>query len=367
MKVKKYRADTMPEVMIQVRKELGKDAVILQSKEVFDGGFLGMFKKKKIEVIAALDQEPLVQPAKTSRRTQQIVNRASSTEIMNEMKYLRRMVEQRVNKEEPFFESEYLQMYSYLLEQEIEAELAEKMVASVKQRHEKESIPATLYQVRRDTLKELQFYLSSCVTGGIDASKRVIQFIGPTGVGKTTTIAKIAAFEMMKNRKRVAFITTDTYRIAAVEQLKTYAKILDVPLEVAYSIADYKQAIEKFEDYDFIFVDTAGRNFLDATYVDELQRAVDLSENVQTFLVLSLTAKQKDLLMVERQFHHLPISGIIFTKLDETLQYGSLLTVPYRTNLGIAYLSNGQSVPDDLLKPDPLLLGKYILGGLDDE
>ena len=108
---------------------------------------------------------------------------------------------------------------------------------------------------------------------GINFNRKIIQFIGPTGVGKTTTLAKVAAQSILEHEKKIAFITADTYRIAAIDQLKTYARILNVPVEVAYSIEDYKNALNKFQDYDIIFVDTAGRNFRDVKYVQRTERS----------------------------------------------------------------------------------------------
>src|SRR5690606_31469071 len=111
------------------------------------------------------------------------------------------------------------------------------------------------------------------------------------GVGKTTTLAKVAAKSILQENRKVAFITMDTYRIAAIEQLKTYAKILDTPVEVVYSIEDYRNAIQKLKGYDLILVDTAGRNYRDEQYVKELTQNIVEAENVENYLVLSLTAK----------------------------------------------------------------------------
>ncbi len=125
---------------------------------------------------------------------------------------------------------------------------------------------------------KLEKHLNDLQFDGIDYDRQIIQFVGPTGVGKTTTLAKIAAQSILQHEKKIAFITADTYRIAAIEQLKTYARILDVPLEVAYSIEDYKNALDKFQDYDIIFVDTAGRNFRDERYVHELKEVISFEK-----------------------------------------------------------------------------------------
>lgn len=359
MKIKKYRATTMPEIMNQVRKELGKEAVILQSREVFDGGFLGMFQKKRLEVIAALDDEPLQQQVHRKKGVS-----SNEPDVMTEIKWLRRMVEEQTNQSKPFIESEYLQIYQYLLSQEFDAEMSKAMVKRVRKKHQESGLQPDLTEIKMDMMKELQTRFAACIEMGIHHGhhKRVIQFIGPTGVGKTTTLAKIAALEIKKHQKKVAFITTDTYRIAAVEQLRTYAKILDVPLEVAYSAEDYQKAVQKFSAYDLIFVDTAGRNFFDPIYMKELVQSIDLTEETKNYLVMSLTAKQHDLLLLLRQFEDVHMDGLILTKLDETRQYGSLFTLPDKSGMKIAYLSNGQAVPDDLMEPNPQTISRHIMG-----
>src|SRR5699024_7200672 len=127
-------------------------------------------------------------------------------------------------------------------------------------------------RIKEQLRQEIESMLT--VEPGISFKRQVIQFVGPTGVGKTTTLAKVAALTMLKYKKKVAFVTTDTYRIAAIDQLKTYAKILNVPIRVAYSLADYEAALKEFATYDHIFVDTAGRNFRDPKYVRELKQMI---------------------------------------------------------------------------------------------
>ena len=127
--------------------------------------------------------------------------------------------------------------------------------------------------------------------GGISYSKKYINVLGPTGVGKTTTIAKMAARAVLEKKKKVGFITTDTYRIAAIEQLKTYAGLLQAPMEIVYNEQDLQEAMRKFENLDVVFIDTAGRNYKEAKFVQDLQKLIDFEENTETFLVLSTTSK----------------------------------------------------------------------------
>src|SRR5699024_11151602 len=150
--------------------------------------------------------------------------------------------------------------YQFLLDQDVELSLAQSLINRVIKAHELTHIEATEKTVKDSLENLLHEQLEDVSFEGITFDKQIIQFVGPTGVGKTTTIAKIAAHCMLEHKKKIAFITADTYRIAAIDQLKTYARILDIPLKVAYSKKDFKQAIESFQAYDLILVDTAGRN-----------------------------------------------------------------------------------------------------------
>lgn len=373
MKVKKFIAASMPEIMKKIRADLGSDAVILHSKEIRRGGFLGLFKKKMIEVVAALDPQPIMKqeqprslpnhvPLPNHSQERRIDDNA---EVLNEIKYLKKILEHQAKQSDHGYLPDYQFIYQYLLSQEVEDQLAKELIDSVIRKHEDGSQSLTpeialtqLREVLGERLRDVSFK-------GITYDRQVVQFAGPTGVGKTTTLAKIAANCILVDRKKVAFITTDTYRIAAIDQLKTYAKILDVPIEVAYTIKDYREAIEKFSIYDIILVDTAGRNFRDEQYIADLQK--NIGSDTKTYLVLSLTAKPNDIIDIYKQFQHLSIEEIIFTKLDETMQFGSLINIVLNNKVGIAYLTNGQAVPDDILTPTPKIITDYILAGYSNE
>lgn len=189
--------------------------------------------------------------------------------------------------------------------------------------------------------------------GEISLAKKYINVIGPTGVGKTTTLAKIAANIILRQQKSVGFITTDTYRIGAIEQLKTYANILDVPLEVCYSLEDFEHATKKLEECDVILIDTAGRNFRNKKYVEDLMQVVDYKREMETLLVLSMTAKQDDLEEIYQQFSAIKIDAFVFTKLDETSSYGAMINLIVACKKGAAYITTGQNVPDDIVPATP--------------
>lgn len=375
MKVKKYVAATMPEAMHQIRKELGADAVILNSKEVRNGSFFGLFKKRKIEVIAALDPQPTA-PKDSSKigppdiklgKNDSSGQSTMDKHVLNEIKQLKKLFEVQNQQVNTNFSPQYKLVYQHLIDQEVTEALASELVYTVIDQHSNRQDEMPQHVIFEDTMKEISARLAKLSFEGIAYNKRIIHFVGPTGVGKTTTIAKVAAESMMKDQKKVAFITADTYRISAIEQLKTYAQILDVPLEVAYDIKDYKHAVEKFKEYDLILVDTAGRNFRDEKYVQELKQTINFNDEIETYLVLSLTTKPNDLQKISDQFRHISIKEFIFTKIDETRQYGSMLNLAVNNEIGIAYMANGQDVPDDLVKPSPVKISEYIVGEYHDQ
>ena len=175
-------------------------------------------------------------------------------------------------------------------------------------------------------------------------------------------MAKIAALCLLKYKKKIAFITTDTYRIAAIEQLKTYANILNVPIEVCYNVEDFQKAKILFENYDLVFIDTAGRNFRDPKYVAELKNIIDFKKDMETYLVLSLASKQCDMEEIYQQFSSIEIDKLIFTKADETSSYGAMLNVIHSWRKATAYITNGQNVPDDIVTATPENVINHIIG-----
>ena len=369
MKVKKYAAPTMPEVMKQIRNELGSEAVILNSRKVKrSGGFMGLKKKSLVEVVAALDPvpKPLNQGTKLMETNDPLSEYKrtsdSAAHVLNEIQVLKKLIHQStMNKSK--YPAIYQSIYMYLLEQETDETVACRILDQVVSFHESENIEPTRERVKQDVKKEIMIQLEALSYKPISSEQKVVHFVGPTGVGKTTTIAKIAAKSVLKEGKRVAFITADTYRIAAVEQLKTYARILNVPVEVVYTKEDYINAVKKLEDYDFILVDTAGRNFREEIYINELSDSIESDITIDIYLVLSLTSKAKDLMEIYEQFRYLPINQVILTKIDETRQYGSMLNLALEKKTGIAYITNGQDVPDDLMEATPELIANYCTGG----
>lgn len=370
MKVKKFVAKSMSEAMKKIRIELGSEAVILNSKEVETGGLLGFFTKKNIEVIAAIDTAPPVRrplskpnntpskkPNKTSLDTPTIDREkkgVSNNSLEVEVKELKSIVHGISNSIATQFEDypEQLKKINQIfIDQDISPNIRIEVMKKLLKKWyilDKESISNTeLFGWAKEGLRESVAWGEM---GAFRFNKKFLNLVGPTGVGKTTTIAKIAAHCMLKHHKKVAFITTDTFRIAAIEQLKTYAKILNIPVEVVYSVDDFQQAKEKLANYDLVLVDSAGRNFLNDHYIEELKKVIDFDEEMETYLVLSLTSKYRDMATIFEQFQKISINKVIFTKRDETFSRGSIINLINDYKLGVSYITNGQSVPDDIVE-----------------
>lgn len=367
MKIKKISAPNMAEAMQIVKQELGANAVILNSKTVETGGVFGLFKQKSVEVIAALDEKeitdtPPVVPPLDERIEQQTLDELTKQWKSNQRNTfvpenpgVKSAIQAQVQKTGQAQNQGQIRAkripQSQIAELLQNQELNQTMIDLVLKNYDHVQV-----ETEYDVCELLSFNLKNIFRdfkfGGISYDKKYINVVGPTGVGKTTTLAKLAAKCVLAEGKKVAFITTDTYRIAAIEQLRTYAQILSVPLEVCYNAEDFQTAKKKFQDYDVVFIDSAGRNFLNQENVYNLTKIIDYNDEVETFLVFALTGKYADMKKIFKQFATIPIHKFIFTKLDETKSYGAMFNLMYDCRIGTAYLTNGQNVPDDLVDVD---------------
>jgi len=250
-----------------------------------------------------------------------------------------------------------------LVDQEVTEELTAQIIRQLMESQvagkewTKEEAHAACRQIISELVKS-----RSQVSAKLDRSVQYAFFFGPTGVGKTTTIAKLAANSMLKEKRKIGFITADTYRMAAVEQLKTYANILNVPMEVVFSPKEMKQAMERLSDCDLIFVDTAGRNFRNDEYVQGIRELVEQGTNSMNYLVLSLSTKYNDMKTIIDNFGDVPVKHVIFTKADETQSFGSIVNICQTTSLDLSYVTTGQNVPDDIALATPEMVAAMVLG-----
>lgn len=372
----------MPEAMKLIRSELGNDAIILNSRVIQTDGFLGFFKKRNIEVIAALDEKPLdkVQQLKPENRndvnspavlhpakTADVKENSDTEELrkeLSELKCLLSSVVERNAHDDPVLPAPIEKLQNVLLKQEIKESTVETIVNEAMKWWKDSGESKTEAEILTWAKNRMMEKISHLSFSGITFSKKFITVVGPTGVGKTTTLAKMAADCILKHKKKVAFITTDTYRIAAIDQLKTYANILKVPIEVCYNMEDFQKAVTQFENYDVVFIDTAGRNFRNPANVADLQKNIDFSKGMETFLVLSLTSKQVDMEEIYRQFDAVYIDKIILTKADETSTFGAMFNILYSWQKPVAYITNGQNVPDDIISANPEKIVNHLIGAI---
>lgn len=198
---------------------------------------------------------------------------------------------------------------------------------------------------------------------GLGDWKKTVIFTGPTGVGKTTTIAKLAAYYRLKEKRSVALITLDTYRVAAVEHLRMYANVLGVTMDVALTKQEALDCIRKRSKAELILIDTAGRSPRDEAGMEELRRLIALDHPLETHLVLSATTREQDLKDGASRYAGIPIDRLLFTKLDETSGFGGLFDLMKRTGLPLSYLSVGQRVPEDLEAATPDRVADLLLDG----
>jgi flagellar biosynthesis protein FlhF len=378
----------MPDAMKTVRTELGNDAVILNSRIVYTGGIFGFFRKKNVEVIAAVDQKvqqtakPIlkekssflinnpIEPKRVNNEETKGLdtsNSKQSEEILkeiNELKALLKFSHSNSDQVSSAYPLPIQEIQNLMNKHEFSPFLKERFTVSLMEKWFSSSTKNSNEVIQEQMKEEIIQSLSEKSFGRISFSKKYVNVVGPTGVGKTTTLAKIAADCVINHKKKVAFITTDTYRIAAIEQLKTYAQILNVPIEVCYSLEDFKTSTKKFEAFDVILIDTAGRNFRNKKYIDDLQQVIDFNLEMETYLVLALTAKQKDMEDIYQQFSSIQIDRFIFTKADETSIYGSMINMIEKYNIGVAYITTGQNVPDDMIPANPEVIANLIIRGL---
>ncbi|WP_153731295.1 flagellar biosynthesis protein FlhF [Sporosarcina obsidiansis] len=352
MKMKKYTASTMVEAMKKVREDFGDDAVILSSNVTKTKGFLGFFQKRSVEVVAGFDQKIEKQPYEPPIRpvVQPVFESDTTDQLQKEMQEMKKLIKgiQQSDRTLEKYPDELLPLLTRLQSQGLAQEYIVEVGDSLYQQMKKDKKDSTASEQLELMKKWFSAKLKDVPFGGISYTKKYINVLGPTGVGKTTTIAKIAARALLEEKKKIGFITTDTYRIAAIEQLRTYANLLQAPVEIAYNEADFREAIEKLADRDLIFIDTAGRNYKEAKFVEDLQKLVDFSLDMETYLVLSTTSKEQDMDVIVERFEKFPIEKFIFTKIDETSSVGSMINLMLKYNIGMAYYTDGQEVPEDI-------------------
>ena len=263
----------------------------------------------------------------------------------------------------PGLPASMFQLYTDLIDAELGEELSRSLIAQVQRGLSGPDLEDPVL-LRASLLRCLEEQIP--IAGPIQpctGQRRVVALVGPTGVGKTTTIAKLAANFRLREQRRVGLVTVDTYRIAAVEQLRTYADIIDLPMEVVASPQDMRQALQRMSDLDLVLLDTAGRSPRDAVQIQELQAILAESQADEVHLVLSCIASAAQLRQTAEKFARVGATALLLTKLDEAAALGQVYSLLNATRLPLSYVTHGQNVPDDIAVADRRQLARRLLAG----
>ena len=258
--------------------------------------------------------------------------------------------------------NELFNLFTELIDADVEEELSRDLVRQLKQACTPDELAnAGLAKQRLKSMVEGEIRCSSPISAS-SGKRRVVALIGPTGVGKTTTIAKLAANFRLREGIRMGLVTVDTYRIAAVEQLRTYAEIIDLPMKVVTTPREMRRALDELAGLDLVLIDTAGRSPRDELKIQELKSLLAEAQVDEVHLVLSMVASARSLQATAEKFAPAGPTALILTKLDEAVGMGSLLSVARRVPLPISYLTTGQDVPDDIEHAQTRRVSRLVLG-----
>lgn len=402
MIIKKFQGKTEAEATENAKKELGNGVVVMNVKNLKKKGLFSFFKPQVVEVTVALedDTERFTAPKKEPVHTgiAPVINRpvnvapvsAESKEDEKKVEVLEEKIDSIQNmlaaslqkKEEPEEEKQgeakkeetpakdenivrFMKLlYNIMLENEIEEKYINQIMDEIEKVH-KPGMPFDYALANTYQKMILKFGKPSGISPA-NSGPKVVFYVGPTGVGKTTTIAKIASKFSVEDKKKVALLTADTYRIAAAEQLRTYANILEVPFRVIYTVEEIETALRDFKDFDYIFVDTAGHSHQNRAQKDNMNSFVHCLDGLvekEVYLVVSATTKYRDLISIADSYKEMADFKLIFTKLDETTALGNLLNLKLYTGAELSYVTCGQNVPDDIENFNPQKTVKQLLGG----
>ncbi len=372
MQLKKFKVKNIREAMEKIKEELGDDAFIISDRPITENG------EKLIEVIAAVEKDSVsssfkatpsalnISEAKENNsigEIKKLIEKLSYKEsdispLKKEIEEIKRLITERFKSQKKIidFEGIFYDIYLKLLEEGISGDIASKLVkileyqTPLKMQSEIGKIKPYLWKIIYSSLSSVK---------PINNKDKIIALVGPTGVGKTTTLAKLSAYYHLAEQKKVALISLDSFRIAAPEQLKTYASLIGVPFALAYNREELEKYIRMFESYDFIFIDTVGRKVSKESVKKDYEILKD--ESIKKILVLSATTKSEDLINIVKLYKNMIPDSVIFTKMDETLSYGNVYTTIIKENMSISYFTTGQKVPQDIEVASPEKLTNLLL------
>ncbi|MBP3889194.1 MAG: flagellar biosynthesis protein FlhF [Cellulosilyticum sp.] len=387
MRILKFKGKSEEIILKQIEKEYGKNAMIIHTQKEESTGHFKWFKSPRIVVTVAIKEESDLEMSHSFQTTYKEVAETQSApqqdnfnetseasyELLKELQAQLGVLHQEIGDLKKVPKSTPVQvvnsdgtlqvnrlatcMEEKLMNLGLKKEVCQQLLARIDS-EESEVFITELYSTLEEKLIEKDT---------IDLPQ-IIFFIGSTGVGKTTTLAKLTAQYVLEQQKKVVLFTSDTYRIAAVEQLKTYADILGVEIEIIYDENELPQYIEKWRHVDHILIDTAGRSHKNEEQVTELKALMDNIKEKQVYLVLNANTTARDIKKIMETYEKITSNfDLIITKLDETDEIGNIINISYYTNKAIHYLTIGQNVPSDIEVFNKQNFITELLGRLNDE
>ncbi len=389
MKIKKYQGETEEQVIEMAKKELGNDAIVISIKRITPTGIFSIMKKPYIELTASYDENKVKIDEKPKNIFEDIKNKLSSNNLDDKLKEKDNIIERlekRISELELYLEKAMRSLsidknakankyknqlvqfiYEMLITKGVNQDVCNYILQEIDD-EKNQNIDLIVKIVYNKIVEILENVVCDDICIDKDQKNKEAKnlvFLGTTGVGKTTTIAKLSSEIIMNKNKRVGFITADTYRIAAVEQLKTYAEILGSQVEVVYKTSDVKEKIDKLKIVnDYIFFDTAGRSHKNEKNVEDIKELLKEIKNPEIYLVISSTGNFEDIESIINVYSKFSKFKIIFTKIDETDNIGTILNIAYKNEHKIAYVTVGQNVPADIEKFSGEKIAKVLLGSM---
>lgn len=388
MRVKIFEGKTEEEAIAKAKEALGENVIVLNTKKYTKKSFLPLLNSTRVEITAAVETQTEnkvgMQPVRNAvfpttdyerelkEKEQRIKNFEQEIRILNEkinksdelIGTLTKDILEVTNGDDRsiIYTNKFLQKYYLkMINSDVLEDIAHALIDEIKDVDESLLTDEFVYNKLRSRIIEI--IGEPAPINAFDANKKVVYFVGSTGVGKTTTIAKITSRFVLENNLSVGLITADTYRIAAVEQLKVYADILGTEVKVVYNNNDMQLAVNKMApNKDVVFIDTAGRSHKNVENMSELFELISMTENSDCYVVLSLATKTEDLLSIINVYGLKLDFKVIFTKEDETLTLGNVLNVCFKSKKRVSYITNGQSVPNDIKVISPERVAELILG-----
>ncbi|MBN2290601.1 MAG: flagellar biosynthesis protein FlhF [Candidatus Glassbacteria bacterium] len=409
MKVKKYLASTMKEALDKMKKDLGPEAVILGSRKISRGGLLDFLGKEMVEITATTEENVLSRKARSpgeqkptgsrlsvtvgdqgpvpERRPEQFpklvhdklaastaglrISAANKPDagsvrlLQSELRDIKNVVEEMAEQiryqRMPSLPPSLKEIYKQLLENELDEGITVELIQQLYGRFSESEYTSP---------ERVEKYLIGGITSLIKVAQPsavrekgplVLAFAGTSGVGKTTTLAKLATNKKFFGKNKLALITADTYRVAATQQLGTFSEIAEIPMEIVHSPRDMSRAVAKHKDKEVIMIDTAGGSQFNDRLIAELTRLLEAASPDEVHLVLSITTKPRDLMRTIKLFKLEQKVRLLFTKFDETLTFGSIVSVVRGSGIPLSYLTFGQEVPEDIELADPAKIAKLVV------